>query len=97
MQVQLIVSSPLTRCLETAAGVFGVHPAECISETGNGAGTAPGGTKENGAAGGRTSGIWMNGVEEEEGKCTKHSSIGLPSIPVIAHETCRETLGVRSF
>ena len=39
----------------------------------------------------------MNGVEEEEGKCTKHRSIGLPSIPVTAHETCRETLGVRSF
>ena len=97
MQVQLIVSSPLTRCLETAAGVFGVHPPDSNSVTGNGAGTASGGTEPNGATSALSNGVWMNSIEDEDGKCTKHSSIGLPSIPVVAHEACRETLGVRSF
>lgn len=87
LQVQLIVSSPLTRCLETAAGVFGVHPAEGGNGASNGA--------TNGAAESSSRGVWMNATEHEEGKCTQHVPIGLPSVPVIAHETCRETLGVR--
>jgi hypothetical protein len=88
LQVQLIVASPLTRCLETAAGVFGVHPSDgCAAAAENGA-------AQNGASP-NSRGVFMNAIEDVEGKCTKHSAIGLPSVPVIANEMCRETLGVR--
>jgi hypothetical protein len=39
-------------------------------------------------------GLWMNEIQEDPGKVVAHPRIQLPSVPVIAHETCRETLGV---
>eukprot|EP00892_Ulva_mutabilis_P003495 jgi/Ulvmu1/1517/UM011_0247.1 len=75
LQAQLIVSSPLTRTLETTAGAFGNHDVSVTSDT-------------------AAKDIVMCTIPDIEGKCTQHVGVGMPSVPVIAHELCRETLGV---
>lgn len=52
------------------------------------------GNTTNGTGNGR-SGVFMNGTEAEASKSVKQASILLPDVPVVAHELCRETLGVR--
>jgi len=75
VQAQLIVSSPLTRSLETTAGVFGQHDI---------------GAESNGSV----HKVLMSAIPRIDGKCTQHAAVGKPGVPVIAHEMCRETLGV---
>jgi hypothetical protein len=76
--VDLIVSSPMTRTLETAAGCFGgLYQAEAI------------GSRPNGHV------AFMEGTTSLEGKRTTRSSVPMPGVPIVAHELCRETIGVR--
>lgn len=37
----------------------------------------------------------MTEVQHEEGKQSAMRQIGLPDTPIVAHEDCRETIGVR--
>lgn len=77
--IDLIVSSPLTRTLETAAGCFGgLYHSESI------------GSKPSGHAS-----AFMESTASLEGKRTTRSSVPMPGVPVVAHELCRETIGVR--
>lgn len=75
LQAQLIVSSPLTRTLETTAGAFGNHGIGPESDH-------------------PADDILMRTIPHIDGKCTQHAAVGKPDVPVIAHEMCRETLGV---
>lgn len=40
-------------------------------------------------------GVWMREIQDEQGKQAAMTQINLPQTPVIAHEDCRETIGVR--
>lgn len=75
---QLVVSSPLTRCLETTAGCFGGLYTK-KDENGD---TQP------------ADQILMIATTALEGKCTQQDKVEMPGVPIVACELCRETFGV---
>ena len=84
MQVELIVASPLTRTLETAAGCFG----------GASFGAQLLGSIQATAAADSRGTVLMNQIAESSGRRPAHDSISCPNVPVVAHELCRETMEV---
>ena len=46
------------------------------------------------AADSTSPGVWMREIQDEQGKQAAMTSIHLPQTPIIAHEDCRETIGV---
>ena len=46
------------------------------------------------AADSTSPGVWMREIQDEQGKQAAMTQINLPKTPVIAHEDCRETIGV---
>jgi hypothetical protein len=80
VQLELIVASPLTRTLETAAG--------CLGGLVFASGTAAARDQSDGGN------VLMNAIADSQGFSAAHEAVLCPDVPIVAHELCRETLEI---
>ena len=105
-----MVCSPLMRALETAAAVFGTHtePASQIlgalktDESADGAiaatqSAAPEAATQHGAdVQSYSQTCLMVASQRKPRRRKRHPRIGSGSVPIVAHDLCRESFGVRT-